>query len=71
LVACACARLAAKQGPGQHGGKQGKRNSAAEVSHANGGKKGGEVQKGRRKRHSTCQVVIRLLLHAGKKRARW
>jgi hypothetical protein len=46
LVACACARLAAKQGPGQHGEKQGKRNSAAKVSHANGGKEGGEIQQG-------------------------
>jgi hypothetical protein len=57
LAVCVCARLAAKQGPGQHGRKQGKCNSAAEVSHANGGKKGGEVQQGRRERHSTCRVA--------------
>jgi hypothetical protein len=57
LVVCACARLAAKQGPGQHGGIQGKCNSSAEVSHAIEGRKGGEVQQGRRECHNTCRVA--------------
>jgi hypothetical protein len=43
---------AAKQGPGQHGGKQGKCNSAAEVSNVDEGKKGGEVQQGQCERHN-------------------
>jgi hypothetical protein len=46
LVACVCARLAAKQGPGQHGGKQGKRNSTAKVSHANGARRAVRFNKG-------------------------